>query len=98
YLDSCDRKVSRTGESIIIASSNRQVAEYNRLVREYFFTGQQQMVAGDKVISVANHYRADACITNGEFGMIKEVLSPHSELISVDISVKGDTGDMVKRK
>ncbi|MGR9995178.1 hypothetical protein ACUOH2_23710 [Escherichia coli] len=56
------------------------------------------MVAGDKVISVANHYRADACITNGEFGMIKEVLSPHSELISVDISVKGDTGDMVKRK
>ncbi|MDW3057867.1 AAA family ATPase [Vibrio sp. 1978] len=98
YLDSCDRKVSRTGESIIIASSNRQVAEYNRLVREYFFTGQQQMVAGDKVISVANHYRADACITNGEFGMIKEVLSPHSELISVVISVKGDTGDMVKRK
>lgn len=98
YLDSCDRKVSRTGESIIIASSNRQVAEYNRLVREHFFTGQQQMVAGDKVISVANHYRADACITNGEFGMIKEVLSPHAESISVVISVKGDTGEMVKRK
>lgn len=98
YLDSCDKKVSRTGECIIIASSNRLVAEYNRLVREFFFTGQQQMVAGDKVISVANHYRVDACITNGEFGMIKEVLSPHSELISVVISVKGDTGDMVNRK
>jgi hypothetical protein len=98
YLDSCDRKVSRTGESIIIASSNRQVAEYNRLVREHLFTGQQQMVAGDKVISVANHYRANACITNGEFGMIKEILSPHAESISVVISVKGDTGEMIKRK
>lgn len=98
YLDSCDRKVSRTGESIIIASSNRQVAEYNRLVREHFFTGHQQIVAGDKVISVANHYRADACITNGEFGMIKEVLSPHAESINVVISVKGDIGEMVKRK
>ena len=98
FLDSCDGKISRTGESVIIASSNRQVAEYNRLVREHFFKDQQKMVKGDKIISVANHYRADASITNGEFGMIREVLSPVAELISVVISIKGDNGEMVRRK
>ncbi|WP_418642385.1 AAA family ATPase [Vibrio chaetopteri] len=98
FLDLCDGKVSRTGENVIIASSNRQVSEYNRLVREHFFGDQLQMVKGDKIISVANHYRADASITNGEFGMIKDVLSPQSELVSVVISVKGDNGEMVKRK
>ncbi|TEW54723.1 DUF4145 domain-containing protein [Psychromonas sp. RZ22] len=98
FLDSCDGKVGRTGESVIIASSNRQVAEYNRLVREHFFKDQQEMTKGDKIISVANHYRADASITNGEFGMIREVLSPVSEVVGVIISVKGDNGEMVKRK
>jgi len=98
FLDSCDGKISRTGESVIIASSNRQVAEYNRLVREHFFKDQQKMVKGDKIISVANHYRADASITNGEFGMIREVLSPAAELVCVVISIKGDNGEMVRRK
>ncbi|WP_102494264.1 AAA family ATPase [Vibrio breoganii] len=98
FLASCNGKVSRTGENVIIASSNRQVSEYNRLVREHFFHDQQQMVKGDKIISVANHYLADASITNGEFGMIREVLSPHSEQVNVVISVKGDNGVMVKRK
>ena len=98
FLDTCDGKVGKTGESIIIASSNRQVGEYNRLVRDHFFKSQQEMAKGDKIISVANHYRSDASITNGEFGMISEVLSPQSELISVVISVKGDNGKMIKRR
>ncbi|MCF5860163.1 AAA family ATPase [Aeromonas veronii] len=98
FLETCDGKIGKTGESVIIASSNRQVGEYNRLIREQFFNGQKEMARGDKVISVANHYRPDATITNGEFGMIKEVISPHPELVSVIISVKGDTGQMVKRK
>lgn len=98
FLDTCGGKIGKTGESIIIASSNRQVGEYNRLIREHFFKGQSEMAKGDKIISVANHYRADTSITNGEFGMISEVLSPQSELISVIISVKGDNGEMIKRK
>jgi len=97
FLDSCDGKVSKTRENVIIASSNRQVSEYNRLVREHFFKGQPQVVKGDKIISVANHYRADATITNGEFGMVREVLSPYTEKVNVVISVKGELGEMVKR-
>lgn len=96
YLSSCAGKVSKTGENIIVAGSNRQVGEYNRLVREHFFNGQQEMVSGDKIISVVNHYRSDATITNGEFGMIKEVLSPAPEVVTVFITNKGDDGHMVK--
>ncbi len=96
YLSSCAGKVSKTGENIIVAGSNRQVGEYNRLVREHFFNGQKGMVCGDKIISVANHYRTDASITNGEFGMIKEVLSPTAEVVTVFISNKGDDGNIVK--
>ncbi|ASF14608.1 AAA family ATPase [Shewanella sp. FDAARGOS_354] len=96
YLSSCAGKVSKTGENIIVAGSNRQVGEYNRLVREHFFNGQLEMVGGDKIISVANHYRTDATITNGEFGMIKEVLSPAPEVVTVFITNKGDDGHMVK--
>ena len=98
FIQACNGKIGKTGESVIIASSNRQVGEYNRLIREHFFGGQLKMVNGDKIISVANHYRADATITNGEFGMIKEVLSPYPESVSVIISVKGDNGEMIKRR
>lgn len=98
FLATCEGQIGKTGECIIIAFSNGQVSSYNRLIREHFFNGQEEIARGDKIISVANHYLCHTCITNGEFGMISKILSPHSESISVFISVKGDNGEMVKRQ
>ncbi|MGR5448484.1 AAA family ATPase [Vibrio sp. PNB22_3_1] len=75
YMDLCGRSVAQTKQVMLIASSNRTVASYNSQCREHFFPGQEQICAGDKVISVANHYRDDINVTNGEFGLVTQLLS-----------------------
>lgn len=95
FLRVCDNKISNTKHSILIASSNSQVSRYNKVVREHFFPKQLQVVAGDKIISVANHYFREKVITNGEFGMVRQVLSP-PEVKHVVLSRKGEDGRTVK--
>ncbi len=55
FIAACENKAAKSGESVIIASSNRKVGDFNRMVREYFFPNKPKAVAGDKIISVANH-------------------------------------------
>ena len=91
YIEACDGKVAQAKNSIVIASSNRQVSKYNQVIREHFFPMQETLVARDKVISVANHYRENHVVTNGEFGMIKQVLS-EPEIKTVVLRKKGELG------
>ncbi len=93
FITACEYKAAKSGESVIIASSNRKVGDFNRMVREHFFPNKSEMVAGDKIISVANHYTKAGVITNGEFGMIKTVLSAASEVREVFISKTGEGGE-----
>lgn len=72
YLDSCGGKIN--GESIVIAHSNADVGDYNRLIREHFFPGCMQVMPGDKVMAVANSNAYGFFISNGDFGLIREVL------------------------
>jgi len=72
YLDSCDRKIN--GESIILAHSNADVAAYNRRIREYFFPRSNEITSGDKVMAVSNSYTHGFFISNGDFGLVKEIL------------------------
>jgi len=94
FIEACENKAAKSGESVIIASSNRKVGDFNRIVREHFFPNEPEVVAGDKIISVANHYTNAGVVTNGEFGMIKEVLSPASEVRGVFISKRGEGGEI----
>ncbi|VVQ02824.1 ATP-dependent RecD-like DNA helicase [Pseudomonas fluorescens] len=74
YLESCGGKIN--GEAIVIAHSNSDVGDYNRRIREHFFPGCPEVMPGDKVMAVSN---SDACgifISNGDFGLIRQVLSP----------------------
>jgi hypothetical protein len=73
YLESCGRKIN--GESIVIAHSNSDVAEYNFRIREHFFPGCSVVSRGDKVMSVANRNSNGIFISNGDFGLIRQVLS-----------------------
>jgi len=72
YLDSCGGKIN--GESIVIAHSNADVGDYNRLIRGHFFPGCGQVMPGDKVMAVSNSNAYGFFISNGDFGLIREVL------------------------
>ena len=73
YLDSCGGKIN--GESILLAHSNSDVAAYNRRIRAHFFPKQSTVVSGDKVLAVTNSNAYGFFISNGDFGLIREVLS-----------------------
>ena len=73
YLESCGGKIN--GEAIVIAHSNSDVADYNRRIREHFFPGCPEVAQGEKVMSVANRNVGGIFISNGDFGLIRQVLS-----------------------
>lgn len=73
YLDSCGGKIN--GESIVIAHSNSDVGDYNRQIREHFFPGCPDVMAGDKVMALSNSDAYGIFISNGDFGLIRQVLS-----------------------
>ncbi|MDZ4239767.1 MAG: AAA family ATPase [Hydrogenophaga sp.] len=72
YIESCGNKIN--GESIVIAHSNSDVADYNQRIREHFFPGHTQLMAGDKVMAVSNSDVYGLFISNGDFGLIRQVL------------------------
>lgn len=72
YLVSCGGKIN--GESIVIALSNADVAAFNRRIREHFFPGCPQVERGDKVMAVSNSNAFGFFISNGDFGIIREVV------------------------
>lgn len=73
YLESCGGKIN--GESIVIAHSNSDVGDYNRRIREHFFPGCPEVMPGDKVMAVSNSDAYGIFISNGDFGLIRQVLS-----------------------
>lgn len=90
YLDSCGGKIN--GESIVIAHSNSDVGDYNRRIREHFFPGCSEVAPGDKVMAVSNSDAYGIFISNGDFGLIRQVLSG-SEKRTVTLKRKSpDTG------
>jgi len=72
YLESCGNKIN--GESIVIAHSNSDVADYNQRIRAHFFPGHAQLMPGDKVMAVSNSDAYGLFISNGDFGLVRQVL------------------------
>lgn len=82
YLESCGHKIN--GESIVIAHSNSDVADYNQRIREHFFPDQKELTAGDKVMAVTNSNAHGLFISNGDFGLVRQVLgSPEQRTIAL---------------
>jgi ATP-dependent exoDNAse (exonuclease V) alpha subunit len=73
YLESCDGKINN--ESIVIAHTNVAVADYNRRIRESFFPNSSEITHGDKVMAVNNSHAYGFFIYNGDFGIVKDILS-----------------------
>ena len=74
YLESCNEKIN--AESIVLAYSNADVAAYNRRIRQHFFPETPEVAAGDKVMIVVNSNAYGFLIANGDFGLIREILTP----------------------
>lgn len=74
YLQSCQNKIN--AESIVIAGTNKDVLHYNQRIRECFFPQQPQVCAGDKIMAVSNSDRHGFYISNGEFGLVRQVIAP----------------------
>lgn len=91
YMQLCDHQIAKTKKLVIIAHSNAQVDSYNRRCREFFFPSQSTLCQGDKIIAVANHYRTDITIANGEFGMVRKILS-EAETRKITFSKKLEDG------
>ena len=92
YLESCGGKIN--GKSIVIAHSNSDVGDYNRQIREHFFPGCPEVMAGDKVMALSNSDAYGIFISNGDFGLIRQVLSP-GEKRTVTLKRKNpETGEL----
>ena len=92
YLDSCGGKIN--GESIVIAHSNSDVGDYNRRIREHFFPDCPEVMPGDKVMVVSNSDAYGIFISNGDFGLIRQVVSA-AEKRTVSLKRKrSDSGEL----
>jgi ATP-dependent exoDNAse (exonuclease V) alpha subunit len=96
YLESCDGKIN--AESIIIAHSNASVSEYNKSIREHFFPNNTEIAAGDKVMAISNNDKYGLFISNGDFGLVKQV-SESSEIRTISLKDKNkETGKVETRE
>ncbi|HFN4058515.1 TPA: AAA family ATPase [Pseudomonas aeruginosa] len=90
YLESCGGKIN--GESIVIAHSNSDVGDYNWKIREHFFPGCTQVMPGDKVMAISNNSTYGMFISNGDFGVIRQVLGAAEKRTVTLKRKKPDTG------
>jgi len=74
YLESCNKKIN--AESIVLAHSNSDVVAYNHRIRQHFFPETPEVTAGDKVMAVSNSNAYGFFISNGDFGLVREILRP----------------------
>jgi hypothetical protein len=68
WLDA--RQQASPEQTMIVAYSNRQVKDYNDLVREHLFPDQKMIQPGDRILVVRNNYNQTMPLLNGEFGWV----------------------------
>ncbi|WP_298791413.1 AAA family ATPase, partial [uncultured Campylobacter sp.] len=90
YIEVTKGKVDH--QTMIVAYSNASVKEYNYKVRGHLFPNHKnQICAGDKIIVTSNNANHGIFISNGDFGIIEEILSPTETKI---IKTKGGKIDV----
>lgn len=94
YLDSCAGKIN--GESIVIAYSNADVTAYNRRIRQHFFPDCLEVMVGDKLMATSNSNAFGFFISNGDFGLVKQV-SETSEVRQVILKRKNPDTQAIEK-
>jgi hypothetical protein len=76
------------GKAAVIGYSNNVVLEYNRLIRESLFPGQQEVVAGDLLMVTYNNYTGEVELLNGEIVKVLDA-SEAVETLGAPVMVEG---------
>jgi len=61
-------------KNMIIAYSNEYVHQYNLLVRNHFFPGNEEIAVNDKILLVSNNYNYQIELLNGDYGIIRTII------------------------
>lgn len=81
---------------IIIAKTNREVAELNRQIHHQLFPDRQTVTAGDRLLITANTMLNERFLANGEFVRVSSA-APGIEIRTVTLSKRdSDTGKAEK--
>jgi len=72
YLDISGYKISK--DTMVISYTNASVTEYNRQIRKHFFEDPSQIQVNDKIMVLTNNSNYDIFLSNGDFGLIRQIL------------------------
>ena len=88
-----DKFIRKAGDAmdqaVVIAYSNRSVYKYNIAIRQQYFPGIQEPVAGDRLVVVHNNYLYERELLNGEPGTLIWVDNHHVHEHKVHIRLPG---------
>jgi hypothetical protein len=90
-----ERKESLVPASVIITDENEKARDYNNSVRSRLFPGTSCITAGDQIIVVANNYRYERPLMNGQMGLVIKAATD-TEVKSVHLNIGKD--EFGKRK
>lgn len=84
-----ERKESLVPTSVIIVHENAKARDYNNTVRSRLFPGISSLTAGDQIIVVANNYRHERPLMNGQMGLVVET-AVDTEVKTVHLNIGKD--------
>jgi hypothetical protein len=94
YLDISGHKISK--DAMVISYTNASVTEYNQQIRKHFFQDSSQIQINDKIMVLSNNSNYDIFLSNGDFGMIRQILG-NTEHKTVQLKRKNEESGIVEK-
>ncbi len=73
YMKSTNYQISK--DSMVVSYTNASVTEYNQEIRKHFFNDISQIQVNDKIMVLTNNSNYDIFLSNGDFGLVMNILS-----------------------
>lgn len=72
FLNISKNRISK--DTVVISYTNEAVKTYNQAIREHFFEDVNVINCGDKIILVTNSNNYEIQLSNGDYGLVKNLL------------------------
>jgi hypothetical protein len=93
YIELTDKKVSK--DTMVIAYTNSSVKDYNQSIRQLFFNDIETIHVNDKVMILSNSSFYEVYLSNGDFGLVKNILS-ETETKTITLKRKNEDTNIVE--
>ena len=94
YLEVSGHKISK--DAMVISYTNASVTEYNQQIRKHFFQDPSQIQVNDKIMVLSNNSNYDIFLSNGDFGLIRQILGDTEHKI-VQLKRKNEETGVVEK-